>query len=180
MPNIIRLVGVAPRISSKRLFSAEDLISLVLILPLSYSSRKVVNTSVLLVRFNPISSISRFKEPASAINNLWRICLTAGLVPLSNEKSIEPRLSNSLVTRISSSSGSVALRIARLLASLGKFISASNGKVSSRNLSRKRFTTCSSMMLVECPLPKPEVARFKAYILTGISPRSGVAITHRI
>ena len=147
----MRLVGVVPRISSNRLFSVEDLISLVLIRPLSYNSRNVVRTSALLVRFSPISSISKFREPASAINSLCRICLTAGLVPLSKEKSIEPRLSNSLVTRTSSSSGSVALRIARLLASLGKFISASSGKVSSRNRSRKRFTTCSSMILVECP-----------------------------
>ena len=131
-------------------------------------------------RFEPISSICKFIEPASAISSLWRICFTAGAVPESKLNINEPRLSNSFCTRTNSSSGSVLLRLARFSASLGKFCSARIGNVSSRKRPRNWLMTEFSMMLVEKPLPEPDVLKFSAYMLTGMSPRSCVAMVVRI
>jgi hypothetical protein len=85
---IIEVIGkfefsVDSAAQSLRVFSAVFLVSFCLILPTSNNSKKVVKTSTLPSKFEPISSISRLIEPAPDIKSICRICLTAGEVPLS-------------------------------------------------------------------------------------------------
>ena len=85
---------MVPGNSWERILSEVFLISFCLTKPISYSSKKVVRTSVDEDKLEPISSNSKFIEPAEANNNFSLICLTAGTVALSKLNANSPNLLN--------------------------------------------------------------------------------------
>ena len=85
---------MVPGNSWERIFSEVFLINFCLTKPISYSSKKVVRTSVDEDKLEPISSNSKFIEPAEANSNFSLICLTAGTVALSKLNANSPNLLN--------------------------------------------------------------------------------------